>query len=136
MDHQSRNNSGDPRNSGAARPDAGLRWAGRVLLVTTGLLITDLALQPGLPTPPELFGPDKIEHLLAFFVLTVLARMGWPRRGWITSIALLTYGIGIELVQGSAALGRTASAADVVADLIGISLGLMFANMFQQGRAR
>lgn len=107
-----------------------------MLFVTTGLLITDLALQPGLPTPPELFGPDKIEHLLAFFVLTVLARMGWPRRSWITLIALLTYGIGIELVQGSAALGRTASAADVVADMIGISLGLVFANMFRQGRAR
>ncbi|WP_417488836.1 VanZ family protein [Maricaulis sp.] len=132
MDHQSRNNSGDPRNSEAARPDAGLRWAGRVLFVTTGLLITDLALQPGLPTPPELFGPDKIEHFLAFFVLTMLARMGWPRRGWITAIMLLSYGIGIELVQGATIFGRTASAADVAADLIGIGLGLVFANLFRQ----
>lgn len=132
MENQSRNNSGDPRNSGAARPDAGLRWAGRVLFLTTTLLITDLALQPGLPTPPEIFGPDKIEHLLAFFVLTVLCRMGWPRRGWLMSGVLVAYGIGIELAQGSITLGRSASAADVVADLLGIGLGLIFANLFRQ----
>jgi VanZ family protein len=103
-----------------------------VLFLTTSLLITDLALQPGLPAPSEIFGPDKIEHLLAFFVLTVLARMGWPQRGWLTSAVLLGYGIGIELVQGSASFGRTASAADVIADLIGIGLGLIFAGLFRQ----
>ncbi|SDM64847.1 VanZ family protein [Maricaulis salignorans] len=107
-----------------------------MLFVTTGLLITDLALQPGLPTPPELFGPDKIEHLLAFFGLTVLARMGWPRRVWLTSIFLLSYGIGIELVQGSTIFGRTASAADFVADLIGISLGLVFAHLITRHAPR
>lgn len=102
-----------------------------MLFVTTALLITDLALQPGLPTPPELFGPDKIEHLLAFFVLTVLSRMGWPQRGWLMSALLVAYGIGIELAQGATTLGRTASAADVVADLFGIGLGLVFANLFR-----
>tara|TARA_R110002126_G_scaffold91674_3_gene218063 strand:+ start:1175 stop:1585 length:411 start_codon:yes stop_codon:yes gene_type:complete len=134
MDHQPRNNSGDPMKSGGARPDAGLRWAGRVLFLTTALLITDLALQPGLPTPPVIFGPDKIEHLLAFFVLTVLARMGWPWRGWLMSGILVCYGVGIELVQGTAAIGRSASSADVAADLIGIGLGLIFANLFRQAR--
>jgi VanZ family protein len=130
MDHQSRNNSGDPRNSGAARPDAGLRWGGRVLFLTTLILVTDLALQPGLPAPPELFGPDKVEHILAFFVLTALARMGWPRRAWTMAILLLAYGVGIEFAQALATIGRTASAADVVADLIGIGIGLLFANLF------
>ncbi|MGK0267394.1 MAG: VanZ family protein [Maricaulis sp.] len=132
MDHQSRNNLHKPRNSGAARPDAGLRWAGRVLFVTTALLITDLALQPGIATPPELFGTDKLEHMMAFFVLTVLTRLGWPQRAWLMAGLLLTYGIGIELAQASSAVGRTASAADVVADLIGIAIGLVFSNLFRQ----
>ncbi len=116
------------------RPDAGLRWAGRVLFVTNALLITDLALQPGLPAPPEIFGTDKIEHILAFFVLTVLGRMGWPLRGWLLTVVLIGYGVGIELAQDAIALGRTASAADVVADLIGIGLGLIFASLFRPGR--
>lgn len=102
--------------------------------MTNALLITDLALQPGLPTPPDIFGTDKLEHILAFFALTVLGRMGWPRRGWTLTVVLVGYGIGIELAQGAFASGRSASAADVVADLIGISLGLIFANLFRPGK--
>jgi VanZ family protein len=132
MDHQSRNELPETRNTGAARPDAGLRWAGRVLFVTTAMLITDLALQPGIPAPAELFGKDKLEHMMAFFVLTVLTRLGWPKRAWLMASLLLVYGICIELAQASTAVGRTASAADVVADLIGIGCGLVFANLFRE----
>ncbi|WP_417490333.1 VanZ family protein [Maricaulis sp.] len=100
-----------------------------MLFVTTLLLVTDLALQPGLPSPPEIFGPDKIEHILAFFVLTALARMGWPRRAWTIAVLMLAYGIGIEFAQAMTSVGRYASAADVVADAIGISAGLIFAHL-------
>lgn len=114
------------------RPDAGLRWAGRLLFVTVVLVIADLALQPGIPAPAELFGRDKIEHMTAFFALTVLARLGWPRRAGLMASLLLVYGVGIELAQASSAVGRSASAADVVADVIGICLGVLFANLFRQ----
>ncbi|WP_417494828.1 VanZ family protein [Maricaulis sp.] len=107
-----------------------------MLFVTTLLLVTDLALQPGLPTPPEIFGPDKIEHILAFFVLTSLARMGWPRRGWTTFILLLGYGVGIEIAQAMTTVGRVASVADVVADLIGITAGLIFAYLITRHAPR
>lgn len=107
----------------------GLRWGGRVLFVTMIYLITDLALQPGIPAPAELVGRDKFEHISAFFVLTLLARMAWPQRVRIMPATLLAYGIWIEWAQAVEAVGRTASGADIVADLIGITFGVLLANL-------
>lgn len=124
--------STEPRNTHAPRPDPGLRWAGRVLLITTLILVTDLALQPGHASRNTLLGPDKLEHIAAFFTLTVLARMAWPRLHWIwAAIAMLAYGIGLEVVQAMDFVGRTASAYDVIADMIGIALGLAAASLFK-----
>lgn len=88
--------------------------------------ITILALLPGLAAPPRLLGTDKIEHAAAFLVLTLLAASGW--RGlplWFISLAMITHGLLIELIQGSPVLQRTQSFADVVADAAGIALALV-----------
>ncbi|WP_339744392.1 VanZ family protein [uncultured Maricaulis sp.] len=100
-----------------------------MLFVTMIYLITDLALQPGIPAPAELFGPDKVQHISAFFVLTLLARMAWPRRVWVMPGTLLAYGIWIEWAQALEGAGRTASGADIAADLIGITIGALLANL-------
>lgn len=87
--------------------------------------ITVLALLPGPAAPPRLLGTDKLEHAAAFLVLTLLASFGW--RGlplWFITLAMITYGLLIELIQGSPILQRTMSFADVVADIAGIALGL------------
>ena len=102
-----------------------LRWGARLLLVIALIVITDLALQPGSAVPPRLFGSDKLEHFGAFFVLAVLARISWPRlSGWLCLIALVGYGAGIEWLQATGDAGRTASAADLVADTAGAICGL------------
>ncbi|WP_413658808.1 VanZ family protein [Maricaulis sp. D1M11] len=117
--------SADPKKPNASRPDRALRWGGRILFVTAVVLITDLALQPGSATPPRIFGSDKVEHFLAFLVLTVLIRLGWPRRSLILlSIIVLSYGALIELVQGMDWVGRTSSVADFIADGAGVAAGL------------
>jgi len=88
--------------------------------------ITVLALLPGPAAPPRLLGIDKLEHAAAFLVLTLLAAFGW--RGlplWFISLAMITHGLVIELIQGSPILQRTASFADIVADAIGIALALI-----------
>lgn len=116
----------EPRNSDGSRPDVALRWAGRVLFLTAIVLITDLALQPGHALPPDLFGPDKVQHFLAFLALTLLARLSWPRLHGIWIVAMLAaYGIAIEYVQAMPFVGRTSSIADVVADLVGIAAGFV-----------
>lgn len=119
--------STEPKNTQARRPDAGLRWAGRVLFVTTGALVLDLAFQPGHATQPVLLGFDKLEHIAAFFTLTVLMRIGWPGRAHLLqTILLMGFGLFIELVQATDMVGRTASWADMVADMIGILIGMFF----------
>lgn len=73
-------------------------------------------------------GADKIVHV-AVFALTVWAagRLLAPRRrfpmGWVVIIAILHAGL-IELIQGVALPDRAADPADVLADMIGIALGV------------
>lgn len=125
----------EPRNPDAPRPDAGLRWAGRILFLTAIILITDLALQPGFEMPTRLLGSDKLEHAGAFLVLTLLAKMGWPARSrLLIGLILFLYGVGIEYMQSTSAIGRTASVADIVADLVGILLGLLILTLASAGR--
>ncbi len=102
-----------------------LRWAARILLVVSIVLITDLALQPGTALPPRLFGSDKLEHFGAFCVLAILARIAWPGSPrWIALLLLVGYGGGIEWLQAAGDAGRTASIGDMVADALGTVTGL------------
>ncbi|MCF6746200.1 VanZ family protein [Blastococcus sp. KM273128] len=76
----------------------------------------------GVPTAPP--GTDKVVHLLVFAALAGTGRWaGMPRVP--LGAALLAYAVGSELVQGLTPIGRSMSAADVVADVVGIVLGLL-----------
>lgn len=96
----------------------------RALLVLLLLIISWLAFSP---KPPESLttGWDKSNHLLAFATLAVVASLSLSmlRRARWVSAGLLAYGIFIELVQ-SQIPGRSADAADVLADMVGVALGL------------
>ncbi|MFM7507399.1 MAG: VanZ family protein [Rubrivivax sp.] len=72
---------------------------------------------------------DKLRHLAVFGVLAWVALQGWARAPARVAAALLAYGVFIELVQ-SRVPGRHASAADVLADVAGIALGLLAARVF------
>lgn len=89
--------------------------------------ISMLAFMPGDEVPPISTGWDKSNHALAFFVLALLAGLSWPRIDWWRrAVALVGYGIVIEIVQYF--VGRDAAALDVFADSVGIALhgGLFF----------
>ena len=77
------------------------------------------------PYPIPSAASDKVNHLLAFFELTVVARLAWPNLGkpWI-AIGLLAFGLGIELVQAQLPY-RTFAMADILADAAGIAIGLL-----------
>lgn len=64
---------------------------------------------------------DKVQHAVAFGVLWVLGRRAGCRPDGVLAAGLLAYGIAIELAQGLTSY-RDASAADVLADLAGITL--------------
>jgi len=77
---------------------------------------------------------DKARHLFAFAALAWVATQGFGRaRTAAIAMALLAYGVFIEIVQ-SQVPGRHASTADVLADALGIALGLLAARAFSPVR--
>jgi len=107
-------------------PDKRPLW--RALLLALLAAITWLAVSPA-PPPGMDTGWDKANHLLAFGSLafaSVWAQWPQPRRwGWLM-LALLAYGVGIEVAQ-SFLPPRQADWHDVVADALGIAAGLLVA---------
>jgi VanZ family protein len=82
-----------------------------------------------LPKPPQLPGDpgDKVQHIIAFAVLALLARLGWLNVSGRRLLAgLSAFGALIELVQAIPALGRHADWIDWAADTVaaGLVLGL------------
>jgi hypothetical protein len=64
---------------------------------------------------------DKAQHFIAFFVLTVMATIAFPKRHVLTmAVALSAFGALIELVQGLQFVGRDRDFKDWVADTIAI----------------
>lgn len=109
------------RRRALMRAEARLAFLG--LLAIAGLL----ALNPGVPgIPAQFLGWDKLEHAAAFAALALLLRCGWPEIGWrLQAAGLFAYGVAIELIQGLPAIGRTPSLGDVVADCVGVAVGLL-----------
>ena len=92
-----------------------------------------------LPAPPSLTTynlGDKFEHMLAFSVLTLVARLAWPgTRIWIPVLLLSFYGALIELLQTIPALHRDADLRDWLADSVAIALGALIAQLLIYFRA-
>ena len=75
------------------------------------------------PHPPELPGhpQDKVQHILAFSVLTGLGLMAYPRvRAVYLLLGLLVFGALIEAVQAIPVLHRDSSLLDWAADAAAI----------------
>lgn len=92
------------------------------LFVLSLLAISYLALTPTPPKAADL-GWDKLNHFSAFGTLTALGGLAWPGRHWILATGLLAYGGLIEILQTQVP-GRSAEWTDLLADGIGILLGL------------
>ena len=85
-------------------------WAALIFAFVMGVL----------PKPPALPGApgDKVQHIIAFVVLTGLARLAYSRVRAVTLLlAFALFGALIELVQMIPALGRTAALDDWLADV-------------------
>ena len=91
-----------------------------LLLVTIAFISWQATIQNGIEAPPVMNG-DKILHFLAFGTLAFLVDYAFPRRrfGFAKIILLILYGLAIEVVQSYLPY-RSASAADLLADVFGI----------------
>ncbi len=79
---------------------------------------------------------DKVNHLLAFGALTVIAcaSVGSGRRSamWVV-LGMLAYGAFIEIVQTQIP-SREGDWADLAADMVGVALGLAFVTAVRRAR--
>ncbi len=107
-------------NTPALRP-----WWRAVLVLLMGAVCV-LAFMPA-PPSLDISGGDKFQHILAFVCLAACAALslqpGRPAAARV-ALAMLCFGIFIEWVQ-SGLPSRSAEWQDVVADAVGIAVGLL-----------
>ncbi len=64
---------------------------------------------------------DKAKHFIVFYGLTFLATIALPKsRFWKIGLALLGFGVAIELLQALPVIHRDCDIFDVMADVCGI----------------
>lgn len=92
-------------------------------------LILALSLMPS-EDALTVFADDKLNHILAFFTLSFMARLLWPRAKLaILFVLLALLGGGIELLQLAMGFGREADWMDFAADIVAIALGMLAGNL-------
>jgi VanZ family protein len=91
---------------------------------TVAFIMACLPQPPGVPFEPS----DKIQHVVAFAVLALLARVAfWEARALSIFVSLSLFGALIECVQLVPALGRDADIVDWLADNVAVLAVLMTA---------
>lgn len=98
-------------------------WLGLWVLALVAVCAVCLVPLDGLPPLPD--NSDKVEHLLAYFVLAAGAvqLFGGSRTLLAAALGLVALGIGIEFAQGMTAY-RSADPWDALANSIGVLLGM------------
>lgn len=94
-------------------------WVLAIAVVVAGSLL------PGKDLPAVPIN-DKVEHFLAYAVLSASAVQLFARRlSWaVVAVLFVLMGIGLEFLQAKMALGRMLDRADALANTIGVLLGL------------
>lgn len=107
----------------------------RVLFTVSLIFITWLGFTSE-PYPVPSSPSDKLNHLLAFTELTLLARLGWPLIGVAIPFAVLaSFGLALEIGQAYTPW-RTFSLFDLAADIVGIGVGFALAAALNRSALR
>jgi VanZ family protein len=83
-----------------------------------------LAIIPQSSLPSALGFWDKAQHILAFTVLAFTGCLAFPSQLKILIGGLFLYGLLIEIVQKNFTATHSAHATDLLADAIGLALGV------------
>lgn len=104
------------------RPSAPSVRLARVLTLALALGILVTTLWPSNELPQPLTLRDKVLHLLAFALLILPMAVAEPRRALRLAPVCIAFGAAIEVIQP--AFGRSAEWLDLLADALGVGLGL------------
>ena len=101
------------------------------LAAALSLFMAELPKPPALPGDPT----DKVQHVIAFATLAVLAAAAYPRKRLLTIlIGLSAFGGAIEIFQMNPLVSRDASWWDWVADTVAAGAMLFFVHRLRTKR--
>jgi VanZ family protein len=89
------------------------------------VIIAALAIIPQSELPDALDFWDKAQHMLAFSVLAITGSLAFPKKLKTIYVGLISYGACIEVVQKYFTATHTGSLRDLLADCLGIALGIV-----------
>ena len=100
-------------------------WLGLWLAAVAGVIVLSLVNLSGLPPIPE--GGDKVEHFLAYALLSASAVQLFATRPAcvIVAVLLIVLGVGLEVAQGALTATRMADPRDALANTLGVIAGLL-----------
>ncbi|CAN7575529.1 VanZ family protein [Pseudoxanthomonas sp. LjRoot143] len=98
-------------------------WVGLWCVAIIAVIVLSLVNLSGLPPVPE--GGDKVEHFLAYALLSASAmQLFAKRRGCVAAaVLLILLGIGLEVAQGALTATRMADPRDALANTLGVLAG-------------
>lgn len=104
-------------------------WLGIWVLMLAAVAVGSLLPAGDLPPLPLFPQADKFEHLLGYAVLGGWGALLFSRTRSLVgvAIALVAYGIAIEIAQALFTIDRQAEVLDAVADAVGVAAGLLLA---------
>ena len=99
----------------------------------SSFVVLSMSLQPTCVLPIQFWNVDKVMHLSAYCWLGLLPALAFPKGRTLTlcALAILCLGGGIEILQGFVP-GREPSVADMLANGVGIGLGLPLGGMVRR----
>jgi VanZ family protein len=93
------------------------------LYALAAAILMALCLWPGEALPKTETG-DRVEHTVAWFVLTATGYMLAPRRTLAIPAFALAYGAFVEVLQGLVPTGRHSDLLDFAADAVGVGVAI------------
>jgi VanZ family protein len=98
-------------------------WLGLWVFAVVAVVVLSLVNLSGLPPVPE--GGDKVEHFLAYALLSASAVQLFARRraSLLIALSLVALGIGLEFAQGTLTTTRMADPRDALANTLGVLAG-------------
>jgi VanZ family protein len=107
----------------------------RGAFVAANVILLYLCLAPVKALPAETLS-DKLEHAVAWAVLTLTAALLWPSRLWAGAAYALVLGAVVEVLQAVMPLGRDGDWRDWVADACGVTAAAVIVLIARRLRAR
>lgn len=88
-----------------------------------------VTLMPSKDIPQTFIFWDKAQHALAFFLLMLSGGIAYAKKPYWVLLGLIFYGASIEIMQKYFTTTRSGDVYDLVADVLGITVGFIMFKM-------